>query len=101
MCVECNNLSEREKPWLLQRKATPEYLHDWAHTMVLNTKVVEEKNKSELFTDQRLAKLEAKLDAKLDKQADGNRNFEASVNARLQRLEELLERMIITVAQAT
>jgi len=101
MCTECNDRFEKEKPWLLDRVGAPKHLHDWVHTMVLNTQA-EEETESDVSTNERLDKLEAKL----DKQVEENRAFEASirafetsVTARLQKLEELLERLVFAVTR--
>jgi len=98
--VECNHRSEEEKPWLQGRKIT--FNHDWLiHTMVLRVQAAAAKSEPELSTDERLVKLEAKLEARLDKQEDQNRSFESTVSVRLQKLEELLERVLIAVTPAT
>ncbi|KAF8549417.1 hypothetical protein OG21DRAFT_1488548 [Imleria badia] len=96
VCIECNNHFEKEMPWLLERKAGPEQLHHWLHPMVLKPQAVEKSNPS-LSTDERLAKLEAKL----DKQVERTQAHEASVTARLHKLEELLEQVISVVKQVT
>lgn len=85
MCIECNDRFEKDKPWLLERKAVPEQSHHWLHTMVLKPQAVGE-SKPGLSADERLAKMEAGLDF---------------VTVRLHKLEELLERVISVVTQAT
>ena len=92
MCIECNNRFEKEMPWLLKWKATSEHLHHWFHSMVLKPQAVEKIDPS-LSTDERLAKLEARL----DKQVEQTRALETSVTARLNKLEELLEQILISV----
>jgi hypothetical protein len=90
MCVECNDDSEEEKPWLQQRKITFNDGHSWFHTMVLHVQAAEKSEPIKQSIDERLIKLEARL----DKQEEENR-------ARFQKLEELLERVLIAVTPAT
>jgi arginyl-tRNA synthetase len=119
MCVECNNRSEEEKPWLQQRKITFNHGHDWLHTMVLQVQAVAKSEPIKQSIDERLVKLEAKLEARLakqeeesrsfeaklearlDRQEEENRSFESTVSVRLQKMEELLERVLIAVTPAT
>jgi len=95
MCTECNDRFEEEKPWLLERKAAPKDLHNLVHTMVLNTQAAVD-SESNMSTNGRLAQLEAKL----DKYAEENQAFETAVTVRLQKLEELLERLVVAVTRA-
>ncbi|KAL0578964.1 hypothetical protein V5O48_003056 [Marasmius crinis-equi] len=81
ICVDCNKADENEKPWLIQRKPTPEGLHDWMHILILDPKDVPTTpnvNEPPLTTEQRLAKVENELQM---------------VTTRLQSMEEILKRM--------
>jgi Holliday junction resolvasome RuvABC endonuclease subunit len=69
--------------------------------MVLHVQAAAIKSEAKQSTDQRLVKLEAKLEARLDKLEEESRSFESTVSMRLQKLEELLERVLVAVTPAT
>ena len=89
VCYECNRRVERERPWLVQWLANPNYqnTHDWSHTLVSipdpDVRGESDAEGPESSTEERLARLEEKL----DKQS-------ADLTSRLATLEKLLERLL-------
>jgi len=96
VCVPCNLRIEEQKPWLLQRKPEPDGLHRTMHTLVLATdsEAVAPPEQSPT-TETRLEQLEKRLD-KLHSRFEDN---EKTITERLQKVEDLLERVLAGLAR--
>src|SRR6266404_6117027 len=96
VCVPCNLRIEKEKPWLLQRKPEPEGLHKLLHTLVLATDPgAVAPPEQPLTTEKRLEQLEKSIEELHSRHEKADK----SVTDRLQKLEDLLERMSFSQAR--
>jgi len=98
VCVPCNLRIEEQKPWLLQRKPEPDGLHRIMHTLVLATdSEAVAPPEQPLTTERRLEQLEKRLEeqaAAADKLHGRFEETEKSITERLQKVEDLLERVL-------
>lgn len=96
VCRSCNTAIEREQPWLLEHVNKPRDKHDWTHCLLHLPKKEDPAEASDGVED-KIARLEAQVDHLVEagKKAQAvAQASEASLVARLDRLEALLSRLV-------
>ena len=102
MCVPCNLRIEKQKPWLLQRKPEPDGSHKILHTLILATDSEVVAPEQPLTTEMRLEQLEKKIEEQAAAALKLHGHFEEnekSITGRLQKVEDLLERVLAGLAR--
>ncbi|KAJ7181386.1 hypothetical protein C8R43DRAFT_1170245 [Mycena crocata] len=92
VCLTCNTRHEETKPWCVQQTAPMENEHDYMHDMVLVGAPEEKTGGEESKVDERFASFQAKVLAQVAELREES-------NARLGRVEGLLEQLLSSISQ--
>lgn len=100
LCDKCNTKVTQERPWLFDYQPLSDEAsdkHDWSHILVLFPDT--SSDAPTLSVEERLDKLESTLSTFSENQDNARRDFEKSLSARMDRLENLMSQILNAVGK--
>ena len=101
LCDKCNTKVTEERPWLFDYQPLTDEAsdkHDWSHILILFPDT--SSDVPTLSVEERLDKLESTLTTFSESQDSARRDFEKSLSARMDRLENLMSQILNAVGKA-
>jgi hypothetical protein len=102
VCVQCNAQAEKERPWLFERHPNQDFetIHDWAHALVYIPGPSSSASSGAMTIEERIGRLEVKLGEVSSTTSARLDVLEAGMMDRLQRLETMIERLLMANGSA-